>query len=250
MTSLRKQYAVGWCLDPGADGFSWEWRMSGTVGKTDMLTKAETTGGELYLVRHGETAGESSIRFYGATDIPLSDTGRRQMQLAGEALRGIRFRTAVMSPLSRSREGAELVLNGSGVRQMVVEDFREIHFGEWEGLTAAEIEERFPELHRTWKIEGRLTAFPGGDSREEFFRRVAEAASRVFHNIELPAVAVLHKGVIKGILAGLLGGEHAGFTDRPIELGSIQRLKRNGSGWTLAAENETAHLGHLRMEHS
>lgn len=232
----------------GADGFLWELRMTGTVEKT--TTKPETTGGDLYLVRHGETAGESSIRFYGATDIPLSDTGRRQMELAGEALRGIPFRTAVMSPLSRSREGAELVLKGSGARQMVVEDFREIHFGEWEGLTAAEIEERFPELHRIWKVEGRLTAFPGGDSREEFFRRIAEAASRVFHEIELPAVAVLHKGVIKGVLAGLLGGAHARFIDRPVELGSIQHLRRNGSGWTLEVENETAHLGHLRMEHS
>lgn len=206
---------------------------------------------ELILVRHGETAGESSIRYYGSTDIPLSDAGRMQMKLAGEALRDICFRTVVTSPLSRSMEGASIVLGGAnGVTTVVVEAFREIDFGDWEGLTAREIESRFPETYREWREHGRLEAFPGGDSRAGFTQRVMEAAGTVFEDIELPALAVLHKGVIRSILFRMLGEEARTLIGDRIELGSIHRLRRNGTGWTLAAVNETVHLGDYRMEHS
>lgn len=205
---------------------------------------------ELVLVRHGETAGESSVRYYGATDIPLSDVGRRQMISAGEALKDIAFATVIASPLCRSQEGVSLVLNGRGRDVRIVDDFREIDFGEWEGLTAREIEERFPALFREWKTRGLFDGFPGGDTREGFKRRVADAAETVFGSIELPALAVLHKGVIRGILAHLLGIPYGELLDHGIELGSIHRLSKNGGGWTLVSTNETAHLGPLRMEYS
>jgi len=205
---------------------------------------------ELVLVRHGETAGESSIRYYGATDIPLSDLGRQQMMRAGDALRGIHFRAVITSPLKRSREGASLVLNGYKTADVVVEGFREIDFGDWEGLTADEIAERHPELYHEWRVHGRLEGFPGGEKREDFYSRIAVAAEDVFSDIGLPVLAVLHKGVIRGILSHLLGVPPGNLADQRIELGSIHRLRKLAAGWELVVENETAHLGELRMEHS
>ena len=205
---------------------------------------------ELVLVRHGETAGESSIRYYGATDIPLSDLGRRQMMSAGNALRGIAFRAVVTSPLRRSREGASLVLDGYETADVVVEAFREIDFGDWEGLTADEIAERHPELYHEWRVHGRLDGFPGGETRKKFYTRIAKAADDVFSDMGLPVLAVLHKGVIRGILSHLLDVPPGNLADQRIELGSIHRLRRSATGWELVAENETAHLGELRIEHS
>ena len=205
---------------------------------------------ELFILRHGETAGESSIRYYGSTDIPLSDIGRRQMMLAGEALRGIGFNSVVTSPLARSRESAALALDGSVSREIVVEDFREIHFGDWEGLTADEIAVRYPELYSRWRVEGRLDGFPNGDIRSDFFLRVSSAAGRIFSGIELPSLAVLHKGVIRGILSRLLEIRYDDLLDHSIELGSIHRLRRTGNTWELVGINETVHLGKYRMEHS
>ena len=57
---------------------------------------------DLYIIRHGETAGESSVRFYGSTDIPLSEFGREQLRRSKELLRDVPFRTIVASPLRRS----------------------------------------------------------------------------------------------------------------------------------------------------
>ena len=89
---------------------------------------------ELVLLRHGETAGQSSIRFYGSTDIELSESGREQMKRAGDVLRQQTFKTIITSPLRRSRDGAAIALNGHSVEPLIVEHFREIHFGRIRGI--------------------------------------------------------------------------------------------------------------------
>ena len=205
---------------------------------------------DLILLRHGETAGKSSIRFYGSTDIALSKHGREQMRLAGEALRELSFRTVITSPLQRSRESALIVFNGHSSEPIVVEDFREIDFGDWEGLTESEIAELDPEGYRAWKESGSIARFPGGDSKAEFFNRIKMAAKRVFTRAEHPVIAVLHKGVIRGILSALLNIPVTELKNHPIELGSIHRLCKSSDRWKLISTNETEHLGEYRIEHS
>jgi len=202
---------------------------------------------DLILLRHGETSGESSIRFYGATDIPLSDFGRRQMECAGNSFAGRRFATVITSPLQRSKEGAVLALDGTASPGVtVVEDFREIDFGDWEGLTREEIAERDPDRYREWMEHNRLEGFPGGDLRDAFFNRIRKAALEIFNRAELPALAVLHKGVIKGVLSGLLDRPLDGLHDISIELGSITRLSKASGTWELTGTNEVEHLGEYR----
>lgn len=202
---------------------------------------------EIILVRHGETIGDSAVRLYGKADVALSELGREQMRRAREALRGIVFERVIVSPLSRSRESAALVVGGGGPELTIVDEFAEIDFGDWEGLMLEEVAERDPEGHKAWDTEGIDFRFPGGDSKVEFFSRVAGAATRVFGEPDYPALAVLHKGVIKGILAGLLKRPVGDFVKHPIELGSIHRLRKFEEGWNLIAANETAHLGDSRI---
>jgi broad specificity phosphatase PhoE len=205
---------------------------------------------DLILVRHGETQGESSIRLYGSTDIELSETGREQMKRAGEALSGIAFRSVASSPLKRSREGAAIVSARSGVEPVAFEGLREIDFGLWEGWSLAEAEARDPLAYNLWKTTGTDFAFPGGESKKRFFSRVASAAVEIFPSLATPALAVLHKGVIKGVLAGLAGVDPVDFADYPVELGSIFRLEYNDGSWKVVSSNETAHLRELRISGS
>lgn len=205
---------------------------------------------DLILLRHGETAGQSSIRFYGSTDIPLSDFGVIQMERAGSFLRDCRFNTVIASPLRRSMDSTLIVLNGRSHDITIVEDFREIDFGEWEGLTKEEIFARYPDGYRKWQESGSFEGFPGGDTRSAFFNRVKRAALEVFARTEPPVLAVLHKGVIRGILSALLNVAVEELTPHPIELGSIHRLVRVADGWELTGRNETEHLGKYRKEGS
>ncbi len=221
-----------------------------TVFKFEMNVMTDKT--VLVLLRHGETSGQSSIRYYGATDIPLSDLGREQMRRSKEALRDFDFKRVFVSPLDRSQESARLALEGvtNGLRHEIIEGFREIDFGIFEGLSEEEIADRYPDYHQRWLVERKLDAFPEGDSREGFVGRVQETALQVFGDSELPAIAVLHKGVIRGILSALLGIPNEELMGRSIEMGSIHVLERNGGGWRLVLANETDHLGDLRIAHS
>ena len=205
---------------------------------------------DLILLRHGETTGQSSIRFYGSTDIPLSDFGVVQMQRASSVLRDCCFKTVIASPLRRSMDSARIVLDGRNETITVVEDFREIDFGEWEGMTKQEIFDRDPVRYREWQESGCFAGFPGGDTRGEFFNRVRRAALEVFGRAGTPALAVLHKGVIRGILAALLDVTVEELAPHPIELGSIHRLERSADCWNLTVRNETGHLGEYRKEGS
>ena len=65
--------------------------------------------GSLVLVRHGETEGQSSIRYHGRNDVALDERGRSQMRRAARALEREDFRKIFSSPLSRATEGARII---------------------------------------------------------------------------------------------------------------------------------------------
>ena len=205
---------------------------------------------DLILVRHGETVGNSAVRLFGITDIELSDIGKDQMKRAGEALKDIRFEKVYTSPLKRSVEGAAILSGYVDEKTEIINDFSEIDFGAWEGLSMDEAQDRYPELFKSRDVLGADFRFPEGDSKREFFERVSKAAVSIFSKSEYPALAVLHKGVIKGVLAGLLGVSVDDMGNHPIELGSIHRLKKSPGGWELISTNETAHLGDTRIPSS
>lgn len=204
---------------------------------------------ELVLVRHGETTGKSSERLYGSTDIPLSEFGCKQMLLAGKALEGETFDRVITSPLVRSVKGARLVLNRE-ITSIIIEDFKEVDFGNWEGLTLLEVKKEAPELYDEWMKGGMDFMFPGGDVRHLFFDRIAQATLREFDNKNGKTLAVLHKGVIKGVISTLSGKSITEMNAYPIELGSIHRLHKNSKGWEILSSNEIDHLDRYRVASS
>lgn len=158
----------------------------------------------LVLIRHGETVGRSSIRFFGSTDVELSDEGRAQMRKTALRVRGERFDLWVASPLRRSWQAARIVAGATPLR--LEGDFREVDFGDWEGLTAEEIRDRDPSLYARWRERSAGFAYPGGEVRASFEERVGRGVERLIAVPAISAAAVLHKGVIRAI-AGHLTSE-------------------------------------------
>jgi len=195
---------------------------------------------ELFLVRHGETVGQSSIRLYGSTDIALAPEGEAQLAATGRRLAGRRFDAVFTSPLCRARRSAEVMLASLGHPTIAIEEvagFREIDFGVWEGWTWDEVRERDPEHHARWASEGASFRFPGGEVRAEFFERVQLATGP---SIEARFAAgarsilvVVHKGVIKAIAARMLGRPVVELDDLDLPLGAVRCLRRRAGGWTL-----------------
>ncbi len=212
------------------------------------MIKRQTRGARLLLVRHGETEGESSIRYHGRTDVALSELGRAQMRLAGRAIGahpgGGNFARIFSSPLVRASEGARIVA-GDSAPLVTIDEFAEVHFGLFEGLTADEIRERYPGEFARWNAD-RLApgyAYPEGESRAGFANRVERGLERML-TLWTPrgdseaddALLIAHRGVIRAIVRKLTGSEPI------VELGSIQVLRFDG-GWHAEMLDLIDHLG-------
>lgn len=194
------------------------------------------------LVRHGETTGHSSVRYYGATDVPLSPLGEAQMQRAGAALANERFDALLSSRLLRSRHGAALVAR-QRLEPQPLAAFDEVDFGNWEGWTREEIAARDPENYRRWQEQAESFAYPGGEHRPAFYRRVADGLGGVL--ADPPGqnlLVVVHRGVIAIILAELLGLTPEVRRGLEIDLGSIHVVARCPSGWQAERLNRVDHL--------
>jgi broad specificity phosphatase PhoE len=181
---------------------------------------------ELVLVRHGETEGESSIRYHGATDVPLSDLGRQQMRAARRRLPLREFGAVVSSPLSRAFEGARIAAPGADI--LVEEGFREIDFGRWEGLTREEIQARDPDLYAAWMADPESFRFPEGEDRVAFRARIEAALERLLALSVESALVVGHKGVIRTLLARLCGLE---LEPGAPALGEVVWVTAGPAGW-------------------
>lgn len=179
----------------------------------------------ILLVRHGETDGESSIRFHGHTDVGLSEEGLGQMAWAARQVAHHPIDLVVASPLRRSWRAAWIVGHGALVR--LEDDFREVHFGRWEGLTKEEIQIRDPLLYEDWQAGVDGFAYPGGESREEFQARVVRGLERLAGADAHSALLALHKGVIRVIVQHLTG-EPLPLGDPP--LGGVVILTRDANG--------------------
>jgi broad specificity phosphatase PhoE len=188
----------------------------------------------LVLVRHGEPEGASGERLVGSGDPALSAAGREQMRRARAALSSQVVDLVVASPLRRAFQSAAVLTGGAQVR--LEPDFREIHFGRWEGRDRAQIEAGDPVLYKQWRDLAPDFEFPGGEPRAVFKARVQRGLDRVLHtSAVIGALLVIHKGVIRTIIESLTGElperDHPGFGEAVI-------LSRSGAGaWKRGAHS-------------
>ena len=126
---------------------------------------------EVYLARHGETAWTISRKHTGGTDIPLTEQGERNARSLCERLRGSAFAKVFTSPMQRARRTCELA--GFGPQAEVDADLMEWDYGEYEGLTTAEIRQRRPD----WDLF--RDGCPGGESVEAVAARADRVIARV-----------------------------------------------------------------------
>jgi broad specificity phosphatase PhoE len=193
----------------------------------------------LILVRHGETEGQSSVRYYGATDVPLSDLGRAQARDARSRIPGETFEAVWASSLSRAWESAQIIAPRHSVR--IESNFREVHFGRWEGLTRKEIEIVDPALFADWQARKPGFEFPEGEPRGDFRRRIERGLSHLRASETPSALVVVHKGVVRTLLELVTGQTLE--TEMP-PLGGVIHASRNSAGiWSTGRSGSDASCG-------
>ncbi len=157
---------------------------------------------EVALIRHASTAWNEEGRIQGRRDIPLGAAGRAQAS-AWRMPAGIAPGAQWMSsPLQRAVETARRV---SGIAPRCDDALVEMDWGEWEGLTLAEIRARHGERMMRMEAQGLDFRPPGGESPRDVQARVMDWLGRHAATARAPLIAVTHKGVLRAVLAAATG---------------------------------------------
>ncbi|HEX3751550.1 MAG TPA: bifunctional RNase H/acid phosphatase [Streptosporangiaceae bacterium] len=196
------------------------------------------------LLRHGQTPLSAERRFAGIGDIELTETGIGQAKLAGERLaaRG-GVDVIVTSPLLRARQTAAEVAAATGAPVVADDDLRETDFGEWEGLTFAEAQQRWPDEVTAWLSDPEV-APPGGESFAAAGVRVRAGLARLLDQYaEDTVVVVSHVTPIKMLLTEALLAPPAAMYRMHLDVGALNEIHWFGDGPAVVRSlNDTGHL--------
>ncbi|MGZ4403779.1 MAG: histidine phosphatase family protein [Gaiellaceae bacterium] len=144
---------------------------------------------ELYvLARHGESTLNSENRINGNPDVPvaLTEKGRHEARLLGQQIAHIPVDLCICTRFTRTRETAEIALQGRNVPIEIEPLLDDINVGDLDGLTL--------EDYRAWKREHtRRDPFPGGESLDAAARRYAQALRKLIGRSETSVLVVTHE---------------------------------------------------------
>jgi 2,3-bisphosphoglycerate-dependent phosphoglycerate mutase len=197
----------------------------------------------IVAIRHGETAWNVDARIQGQLDIGLNDTGRWQAGRLAQALSGEGFDAIYASDLARARDTARAIADVAGLDVRTDCGLRERGFGNFEGLTFAEIERRYPDAARRWRLRDAEFGPDGGETLQEFYQRAVGAvtAAAARHRGQHIAV-VVHGGVLDALYRA--AARVALDAPRSWQLGNatINRLLASDSGLNLVGWADSLHL--------
>jgi alpha-ribazole phosphatase len=180
----------------------------------------------LLLVSHAQTEWTVQGLFQGHTDIPLNECGRRQARILRDHLAREKFQVIMASDLRRARETAEILAVPHAMRVVTDPRLREMHFGEWEGLTYVEIQQKHPADLAAWQENPLQTSPPRGEHLRDLERRLQSFARDLGgHSQESTILLVAHRGSLRVLLCLLQGMPVERHWEFRLEVASLSELR-------------------------
>lgn len=195
-------------------------------------------------MRHGETAWNQERRIQGgSSDVELSDSGRKQAERAGLALKEVKIDAIYSSPLKRALDTAQAIASQHQLTVQVEPDLREMEVGELEGLLITQLGASFSQYLLEWQQGQGLEKLPGGES-------VADLADRVWSNIQdiikkhagETVVVVSHFFAVVVTICKALGWPLTRLERIRVQTGSISIIELGDEHPYLVSLGDTCHL--------
>ena len=204
----------------------------------------------LYFMRHGETVWNTERRYQGMTDIELSEEGLRQAECAAKRFKNIKIDKIYASPLKRAMKTAEKIAAEKGLEIISEDDFREIHFGEWEGKTVPELTEKYGESYTNFIREPHKYGFPGEGSVENVINRIKPGIDKLIAEDEGNVLIVSHGGIIRLMIIYIMGLDSSWFTKMWINNTGVSIIEIKDGRKLLLTLNDSAHLAETGQNES
>lgn len=197
----------------------------------------------ILLMRHGETDWNVEQRIQGQLDVPLNAHGRWQAERLARALAGEELAAIYSSDLERTGATAAPLAASHGLAIVTDAGLRERGFGRFEGLTYAEIEQRYPDEAERWRKRELGFGPGGGEAVEDFFARSVATLIRLAEPHAGQHIAVVAHG---GVLDCLYRAAQRLALDAPrswrMGNASINRLLYAEGGFSVVGWDDSGHL--------
>jgi probable phosphoglycerate mutase len=197
----------------------------------------------ILLARHGETAWNVDSRIQGQLDVGLNERGRWQAVRVAQALADEPFDAVYASPLSRAFETAQAVAGGRGLVVQPDPALMERHFGEFQGMTFTEIEQRHPEQALRWRRRDPAFGPAGGETLQAFYDRCVAAVTRLAERHRGQSIVVVaHGGVLDCLHRAAAKVDLQAARTWRLGNATINRLLHADGGFTLVGWDDERHL--------
>lgn len=181
---------------------------------------------KVYFVRHCEP--ELMNTCLGITDIPLSKEGMKQAAKLKSYFSDKNIAAIYSSPLIRAKKTAEIIADNK-IKVEIKNEFSELNMGKWDGMTFAEIKEKYPEEYAERGRNFEDYIVEGGESMSMCRDRVLEQLRDIIKDTTDNIIIVAHAGVNRLIISELLGISIKQSFLYQREYGSIIKLKYEGN---------------------
>lgn len=181
----------------------------------------------LYMVRHGESEANRRDAYLGFYDLPLTDVGRKQAEMAAEFVQTLGADGIYASDLSRARNTAFATAKRLGLPVRACPQVREMYMGIWEDMTFDRVRSGYEALFRIWTNDFENGVTPGGETVPQLQARVLAAMTKIAEENKGKRILVFSHGTpIRAMAAHGMG----------VSIGSIP-WPSNASVTTLEYEN-------------
>lgn len=197
----------------------------------------------LLLVRHGNTRANSAERFWGHTDVALSNDGVKQAEELRHRLASEKIDFAYASDLCRASLTAKIIAHPHRLEVVICTELHEVNFGKVEGLNFKEISQQYPALATSWSTRDMNFRFPDGESIGDLNHRVSQFLPRLEkHAPEDTLLIVAHSGVLRLLICQLLEIAPQHWRQIRTDLASLTIIETYPQGAILNLLNDTSHL--------
>ena len=198
---------------------------------------------KLILVRHALTVDNQKSRLSGHIDSSVSEEGKEQIDKITNYLKDFDIDKIYTTTSSRTKDTVKKLSELKSIEIIEKESLKEISFGDFEGLTFKEIENRYPEEFQDMIKKGYEYKYPNGESLIDSYNRVCTELDNIISDCDNQTILICsHGGTIRNIITYLISNSYKYHWNFKIDNGSVTILEIQDGFKVITTMNNTSFI--------